>query len=114
MITKKYEVVGMHCASCASIIKKKLSKVDGVKSVDVNYATEVAELSTTKNIDDSKFNSLISPLGYSIKPTDPNPPMGHPGHDMSRMDHSLHAGHDMGPVGTSPAKKAEKLADLAS
>ncbi len=113
MITKKYEVVGMHCASCASIIKKKLSKVDGVQSVDVNYATEVAELSTTKNIDDSKFNSLISPLGYSIKPTDPNPPMAHPGHDMSRMDHSLHAGHDMGPIGTNPAKKAEKLADLA-
>lgn len=113
MITKKYEVVGMHCASCASIIKKKLSKVDGVKSVDVNYATEVAELSTIKNIDDSKLNSLITPLGYSIKPTGTNPPMGHLGHDMSRMDHSLHAGHDMGPVGTNPVKKAEKLADLA-
>ena len=44
MITKKYEVVGMHCASCASIIKKKLSKVDGVKSVDVHYATEGGDL----------------------------------------------------------------------
>lgn len=70
MITKKYEVIGMHCASCANIIKKKLSKIDGVNSTDVNYATETAEVSSTKNIDIAKFNAVISPLGYTIKSTE--------------------------------------------
>ncbi len=113
MITKKYEIVGMHCASCASIIKKKISKIDGVKSTEVNYATETAEVSFSKNIDLAQLNAEITLLGYTIKSEVENQQMGHPGHDMSKMDSSLHAGHDMGPVGSDPSKKAEKLAELA-
>ncbi len=67
MPTTKFNVVGMHCASCANIIKKKLSKIDGIKSVDVNYATETAEVSTDKNIITSDLNDVIGPLGYVLK-----------------------------------------------
>ncbi|MBP9702904.1 copper-translocating P-type ATPase [Candidatus Woesebacteria bacterium] len=105
----------MHCASCASIIKKKLSKVDGVTSADVSYATEKASLSTSDNIALETLNAQISPLGYQLsekKIDASNPPMGQPGHDMSKMDHSLHAGHDMGPVGSDPTKKEIKLKEL--
>lgn len=113
---QEYDVIGMHCASCASIIKKKLSKVDGVTSADVNYAAEKATLTTDTTIGIDKLNSEIAPLGYKLSPkpsSSDNPPMGHPGHDMSKMDHSLHAGHDMGPVTSDPTKKEAKLKELA-
>jgi len=41
---KLFYVKGMHCASCASNIKKQLSKMEGVESCEVNFATENAEV----------------------------------------------------------------------
>ena len=35
-------IKGMHCASCAVNIEKALQKEPGVKSANVNYATEKA------------------------------------------------------------------------
>lgn len=35
-----YPVVGMHCASCKQLIEKMVSKIPGVISVTVNYASE--------------------------------------------------------------------------
>ena len=32
----------MHCASCAAVIQRSLTKVPGVKSANVNYATKKA------------------------------------------------------------------------
>ncbi|MFH2019768.1 MAG: heavy metal-associated domain-containing protein, partial [bacterium] len=69
-----YSVAGMHCASCASIIKRKLTKLPGVTSAEVNLATETAEVNFSKNINVATLNKEISPLGYTIKST--NPPMG--------------------------------------
>ena len=77
----------MHCASCASIIKRKLSKLPGVEGAEVNLATETAEVKTTKHIPLESLNAEITPLGYTLgsagEPA--NPPMGMPGHDMSKM-----------------------------
>lgn len=67
MTNKTLKVKGMHCASCSAIITKKVSKLDGVDSVKVNYATEKAELmfdpskTTVANI-----NSEINKLGYDF------------------------------------------------
>ncbi len=35
-----YPVIGMHCASCKSLIENSVSEVDGVKNVSVNFASE--------------------------------------------------------------------------
>lgn len=117
MITNKYDVKGMHCASCASIIKRKLTKLEGVESADVNLATETAELKISNNIPLSTLNAEISPLGYELKSNSHE--MGKVGHDMQNMTlsdttnpSSPHFGHDMGPVTLDASKKAEKLAEL--
>jgi len=34
----QFQIEGMHCASCARLIEKKVSKVPGVKNVTVNFA----------------------------------------------------------------------------
>jgi Cu2+-exporting ATPase/Cu+-exporting ATPase len=67
MITKTFKVQGMHCASCSTVITKKLSKLDGVDTVNVNFATEKAKIvfDTTKNTLES-MNNEIGKLGYSL------------------------------------------------
>ena len=38
------DINGMHCASCALLIKKSVSKVPGVTEANVNYANEKAHV----------------------------------------------------------------------
>lgn len=107
---KRYDVTGMHCASCASIIKRKISKLEGVESAVVNLATETAEIKTSKNIAIDTLNAEISPLGYALKADKVEDASKH---DMSDPKMAaLHAGHDMGPVTSDANKKAEKLKEL--
>ena len=39
MITDTMKVTGMHCASCAAVITKKLTALPHVDAVTVNYGT---------------------------------------------------------------------------
>ena len=69
MATKTYNIKGMHCASCSSIITKKLSKLDGIKDVNVNFATEKANIIFKNDSVDLKIiNNEIEKFGYSISP----------------------------------------------
>jgi len=102
---KTLPVVGMHCASCAAIIKRKLEKLDGVESCSINYGTEKAQVSFDPHkITVPQMNEEIGKLGYSLVDSEVAPP----------MDHSLHKGHDMAtPVSSDKAVKDRKLAELA-
>ena len=67
MTTRTYSVKGMHCASCAAIITKKLSKVEGITEVNVNLATEKATLEFDKNaLSAEAVNDVISKYGYTF------------------------------------------------
>lgn len=93
METQTYTVSGMHCASCAGIITKKLKKLQGVASCDVNFATEKATVSFNPNmVSVDHMNHEIDKLGYTLK----NP------HTME--DHSMHTGVNQ--------TKEEKLKEL--
>ena len=58
-------VNGMHCASCAIIIDKTLSKKEGVKEANVNYSTSKAsiEFDETKTKEEELINA-IKGAGY--------------------------------------------------
>ncbi len=68
-----FQVTGMSCASCAAKIEKKLSKIDGVKEANVNFAVEKATLvydaSTTGT---EEFEGIVKKLGYGAVIEDDN------------------------------------------
>ncbi len=86
MTTQILKVKGMHCASCASIITKKLSAMPHVKSVSVNYGNEKAKI----DYDDAhtsidSMNDEISKLGYSFVSENNQAKSGHD-HALMKAD----------------------------
>lgn len=66
-LNKSLKISGMHCASCANIIEHKLSKLEGVEKIGINFATEKAEIKfDPKKINLEKMNLEIGKLGYSL------------------------------------------------
>lgn len=69
--TQKFNISGMHCASCANIIKRTVDKIDGVESSTVNYGTETAQLVfDPSKIKIEKINSRLEQYGYSLEPSE--------------------------------------------
>lgn len=60
-------ISGMHCASCAQKIESNLSRLKGIKSANVNIATERATVEfNEKIISEDKINNVIEKLGYGV------------------------------------------------
>lgn len=68
ILKKSYPIVGMHCASCAKLIEKKLSKINGVKSTSVNYGNETAyvEIRNLESGIEKEIEKAIESLGYKV------------------------------------------------
>lgn len=63
---KTFEIVGMHCASCAKLIEKKLAKVPGVESALVNYGSERASVYIDRDkVKDSDLVRIVKQAGYN-------------------------------------------------
>ncbi|MBS3159730.1 copper-translocating P-type ATPase [Candidatus Woesearchaeota archaeon] len=59
-------IKGMHCASCATLITKRLNKVNGVKKAIVNFSTEKAAIEyDSDKINEQNFLKEIKNLGYT-------------------------------------------------
>ncbi|MDD4931267.1 MAG: heavy metal translocating P-type ATPase [Candidatus Colwellbacteria bacterium] len=89
MATKIFDVKGMHCASCASIIEGRLLKIDGVQDISVNFATDKAKV----DFDPEKapldvINSEIEKLGYTLREKTMQEMPGMEG--MSAEEHARH------------------------
>ncbi|MBW3004064.1 cadmium-translocating P-type ATPase [Candidatus Woesearchaeota archaeon] len=58
-------ISGMHCQSCAAIIEKGLGKLEGVKSANVNFATEKATVVfNERKINDKDIADEVTKKGY--------------------------------------------------
>src|SRR3989344_593526 len=61
------KIGGMHCASCAQTIEKKLKSLKGVKKVNVNFATESANIEyDPKIIHDIDIEKAVEKTGYKV------------------------------------------------
>jgi P-type Cu+ transporter len=59
-----FHISGMHCASCAANVARKLNKTDGVKEATVNYANEQATLRLEDDFDKKAIAQAVDSLGY--------------------------------------------------
>lgn len=60
-------VEGMTCASCVMRVEKALSKIEGIKDVSVNFATEKASFTFDPDTVDVKtISSVVEDAGYKI------------------------------------------------
>lgn len=66
MVKKIISIIGMHCASCATLIERRLNKISGVKKATVNYATEKTSLEYDEGVDENLFTAAIKSLGYDV------------------------------------------------
>src|SRR3989338_1872382 len=75
-------VSGMHCASCANTIEKKLSKQPGVINARVNFANEkaIVEYDSSK-INEKSIADAINKTGYKAIPKESH------SHDVDHSDH---------------------------
>lgn len=65
MATKTYPIIGMHCASCAKLIERRLSKIEGITSTSVNYGNETAYVESDRDLR-PEIEKSINSLGYKI------------------------------------------------
>lgn len=63
-VKRSFPIIGMHCASCAKLIERKLSKVDGVMSSSVSYAGESATVECDQNVKDELLSKAVEEAGY--------------------------------------------------
>jgi len=58
-------IIGMHCASCSTLINKALTKADGVSEANVNYATAKARIVyDDKKLSEDDLIKIVKNKGY--------------------------------------------------
>ena len=69
METVRLDLEGMHCASCAARIEKKLNELDGV-SATVNLVTEQATVHSDPEIGVDQLIAAVESTGYGARPVE--------------------------------------------
>ncbi len=67
IISKKFVISGVDCASCSASIAHALKKLRGVKTAEMNYMKSTAEVEfDTDELDEKEIIKLIGNLGYDV------------------------------------------------
>ena len=64
IVKKSFPIVGMHCASCAKLIERKLGSVPGVVACAINYGSEQATIEVDEKVKDKELSDAVSDIGY--------------------------------------------------
>ncbi|QKF64426.1 cation transporter [Campylobacter corcagiensis] len=65
---KRYILENLECANCAAIMEEKISKLDGVKSVNINFFTT----KMTLEFDDDLESEILDKAQDIITKLEPN------------------------------------------
>lgn len=63
---KTFEIKGMHCASCVSVIERALKKVEGVSVANANLATNKATVSYSAKASEDSLAKAVKGVGYEL------------------------------------------------
>lgn len=65
-MSKKINIEGMMCAHCAARVKNALSRIDGVKDVDVSVEENRATVTLSSAVSDDVLKSAVETEGYVV------------------------------------------------
>ncbi len=61
---REFDITGMACASCQHNIQKAVSKMKGVRNVNVNLVSATMTLECDDNITDQSIIDKVTSIGY--------------------------------------------------
>jgi len=65
MKTEKFDVTGMTCASCVAHVEKSVSKLAGIKTINVNLLTNSMSVSfDEQNLTTLSIENAVEEAGY--------------------------------------------------
>jgi Cu+-exporting ATPase len=85
--TTKLTINGMHCASCATIITRGLTKVPGVASANVNFATHKATVQHQESVTADQLIAAVQKKGYNAAELITDDPEAQARREKAEYDH---------------------------
>lgn len=64
---RKFEITGMACASCQQNVQKVVSKIPGVRKVNVNLVSATMTLECDDNVTAQSIINQVKNIGYGAK-----------------------------------------------
>ncbi|MCC3775338.1 heavy-metal-associated domain-containing protein [Streptomyces sp. UNOB3_S3] len=64
--TTVYKVSGMTCGHCESAVRKEVSAIAGVTSVEAAAATGLVTITTAGPLDDEAVRAAVDEAGYEL------------------------------------------------
>lgn len=64
--SRTYHVTGMTCDHCASAVCREVSAIDGVTDVQVELATGVVVVTSTRPVPDDAMAEAVDEAGYQL------------------------------------------------
>ncbi len=74
MINREFNITGMACASCQHNIQKAVSKMRGVRKVNVNLVSATMTLECDDNITAQSIIDKVTSIGYGAIERDSQAP----------------------------------------
>ncbi len=74
MINREFNITGMACASCQHNIQKAVSKMRGVRKVNVNLVSATMSLECDENITAQAIIDKVTSIGYGATERDSQAP----------------------------------------
>lgn len=62
-----FEVEGMSCDHCVAAVRREVSRVPGVDSVDVDLASGRVELTSRRPVDPEAVRAAVEEAGYALR-----------------------------------------------
>ncbi len=62
-----FKITGMTCDGCARVVKTVLSKVEGVKNVNVDLSSNSATIESESGVSRERLNEALKATAYRIE-----------------------------------------------
>ena len=63
---QQFQISGTHCPACKRLIERRISEVNGVTEVDVDFETGKTEISATRALLKDEIQKALEGMEYKV------------------------------------------------